>query len=313
MNFLRFLEGIRTPFLDTLFSLITHLGEETVFILVGIVFFWCIDKEKGYFILSVGFVSTVLNSFLKLLFRIPRPWVKDPSFTIVESARAEATGYSFPSGHTQTAVGVFGSIARLAKGRTVRILCIAACVAVPLSRMYLGVHTPLDVSVAAVVSLALVLGLYPLMRRIAKSTKGMLIFFGATSLISLAFLLYVILYRFPSDIDPANYASGLKNAYKLLGCTLGIFIAYLLDVRYIHFDTRAPLLGQVLKVVLGLLPLLLVKEGFRYPLALLFGDSPIADGVRYLLLTLVAGGVWPLTFARFSRITLKKREKSAKS
>lgn len=313
MDVLRFLEGIRTPFLDALFSLITHLGEETVFILIGIVFFWCIDKEKGYFILSVGFVSTVLNSFLKLAFRIPRPWVKDPTFTIVESARAEATGYSFPSGHTQTAVGVFGSVATLSRRRGVRILCVLACILVPLSRMYLGVHTPLDVSVAAAVSLLLILVLYPLMKRIAKSKRGMSIFFAATVVISFFYLLYVLLFPFPDDIDPANYASGLKNAYKLLGCTVGILIAYLLDSRYIHFDTRATLGGQFLKVLLGLIPLLAVKEGLRYPLALVFGGDPIADGIRYLLLTVVAGGVWPLAFPFLSRLGGGREEKREKN
>ena len=91
MEILRFLEGIRNPFLDSFFSFVTHLGEETFFIVLGIVFFWCVNKKEGYYILSVGFIGTILNQFLKLLFRIPRPWVKDENFTIVESARSEAT------------------------------------------------------------------------------------------------------------------------------------------------------------------------------------------------------------------------------
>ena len=37
--------------------------------------------------------------------------MRDPNFTIWEGARAEATGYSFPSGHSQNAVGAFGSLA----------------------------------------------------------------------------------------------------------------------------------------------------------------------------------------------------------
>ena len=102
MEFLKLLEGIRTPFLDSFFSVITTLGEETIFIVVGLLFYWCIDKKQGYYLFFVGFFGTILNQFLKLLFRIPRPWVKDPDFTIVESARAGATGYSFPSGHTQS-------------------------------------------------------------------------------------------------------------------------------------------------------------------------------------------------------------------
>ena len=78
-----------------------------------------IDKKQGYFILAVGFLGTIINQFLKLIFRIPRPWVQNPEFTLVESARAEATGYSLPSGHTQNGVGVFGSVARVNKNKII--------------------------------------------------------------------------------------------------------------------------------------------------------------------------------------------------
>ena len=79
---------------------------------VALVIFWCIDKFEGYYILSVGVIGTVLNQFLKIVFRIPRPWIIDKNFSIVESARAEAAGDSFPSGHTQSSVGTFGALAR---------------------------------------------------------------------------------------------------------------------------------------------------------------------------------------------------------
>lgn len=115
MELLYALESIRTPFLDKLMGLVTNLGGEAVFIVAAIVVFWCLNKSCGYYMMTVGFAGTIINQFLKLWFRIPRPWVKDPNFTIVESARAEATGYSFPSGHTQNAFAVFGSPARFLK------------------------------------------------------------------------------------------------------------------------------------------------------------------------------------------------------
>ncbi len=309
MGFLRFLEGLRTPFLDTLFSLITHLGEETVLILVGLIFYWCIDKKKGYYVLSVGFIGTIINQFLKLLFRVPRPWVKDPSFTIVESARAEATGYSFPSGHTQTSVGLFGSIALLyRKKKLLFTLCIIAAVLTSFSRLYLGVHTLLDVGVSIGLALLLIFGLYPLIMKAAESPKGMYIYLGSLLGVSVLYLLFVLLFPFPADIDPENYASGVKNAYKILGCMLGLLLAYELDRRYIRFETDATLLGQALKLLLGLIPILAIKEGLRAPLELLFNGSFAADGVRYFLICLVAGGVWPLTFPFLSRITAKKKK-----
>jgi hypothetical protein len=124
MSVLYFLEGIRTPVLDRFFSLVTHLGSETLFIVIAIAVFWCVNKRTGYYLLTVGFFGTLLNQFLKLTCQIPRPWVRDPNFTIVEAARADATGYSFPSGHTQSITGSMGCLARSSKKGWVRLVCI---------------------------------------------------------------------------------------------------------------------------------------------------------------------------------------------
>jgi undecaprenyl-diphosphatase len=165
MDFLYFLESIRNGFLDAFFSVITLCGEETVFMAVGMIIFWCVCKYQGYYLLCVGFLGTLLNQFLKMLFRIPRPWIKDPSFTIVESARDAASGYSFPSGHTQTSVGLFGGLARWNKNLAIRIIGISLCVLVPLSRMYLGVHTPADVGVSICIAALLIFLVYPLFKK----------------------------------------------------------------------------------------------------------------------------------------------------
>ena len=305
MEILRFFEGLRNPFLDDFFSLVTRLGEETLFILAGLVFFWCASKKQGYYLLSVGFLGTVLNQFLKLLCRIPRPWVRDESFTIVESARAEATGYSFPSGHTQSAVGVFGSIARMYRPWWVRLLCVLACVLVPLSRMWLGVHTPEDVGVSIAVALVLVLGLYPLVERAMETVTGTRLFFGAMAVLAAAFLAFVYLYPFPADTDADNLAHGIKNAYKIFGCVVGLWLAYEVDHRFIRFDTKAVWWAQLLKLVLGLIPLLAIKSGLKEPLYALCGGSYAADGLRYFLITAFAGCVWPLTFRFFGRLGKK--------
>ena len=104
MGVLYALESIRTPVLDKIMSVITLLGGELFFMVIAVTVFWCVSKREGYYLMIVGFFGTVINQFLKILCCVPRPRVKDPGFTIVESARAEATGYSLPSGHTQNDV-----------------------------------------------------------------------------------------------------------------------------------------------------------------------------------------------------------------
>lgn len=307
MEFLRLLESIRTPIGDAFFSLITHLGEETIFIVIGLIFFWCINKKEGYYLFSIGLLGTVINQFLKLVFRIPRPWVRDPNFTIVESARAEATGYSFPSGHTQSSVGVFGGIARWNKSLWVRIICIALCVLVPFSRMYLGVHTPADVLVSIGIALILIFGIYPIIHSCTESKKAMRILFASMTALSIAYLLFVSLYNFPADIDMYNYEHGLTNGYKMLGCFLALWLTFEVDERFTHFDTKAVWWVQILKFVIGLIPIILIKSVLKTPLHDLIGNEYIADGVRYFLLTGFAGCVWPMTFKFFNK--LSKRNK----
>ena len=305
MELLYFLEGLRTPLGDAFFSLVTHLGEETLFIVAGLLVFWCIDKWEGYYLLSVGLTGTVINQFLKLWFRIPRPWVKDPDFTIVESARAEATGYSFPSGHTQSAVGVFGSAARWNRQKAVRLICILLCVLVPLSRMYLGVHTPADVGVSVVVALALLFGIYPVIRKSVNDPKAMRLLLAGMVALAAGYLAFVTLYPFPADVEVTNLSHGTKNAYTMLGCMLGVWATYEVDSRWTKFDTEAPLLGQIGKLALGLGLLLAIKAGAKAPLQALFANDYLADGLRYFLMVVFAGCVWPLTFPLWKKIGKK--------
>ena len=264
MAFLKLLERIRVPGLNEGMLLITRFGEELAFLAVALVFFWCIDKKRGYYIMTVGFLGTIANQFLKLWCRIPRPWVMDENFTILEQAREAASGYSFPSGHSQTAVGTYGAIALTTEKKWLRRVCIALAVLVPFSRMYLGVHTPKDVLVGAGMALVLILLLRPIATR---EDKGLMkILFPLMLVVGMGYLLFVELYRFPEDVDGENLASGIKNAYMVLA----------------------------------------VKSGLKTPLNLIFGGHRIADGVRYFLVVIAAGILWPLTFPWFSKLGKKE-------
>ncbi len=302
MSFLYFLESLRNPVLDLFFSLITFLGDETVFMVVGMTVFWCVEKYQGYFLLSTGFFGTIINQFLKMLCRVPRPWVKDPAFTIVESAREAATGYSFPSGHTQTSVGLYGGIARWNRRRTLRIVMLALAVLVPLSRMYLGVHTPLDVGVSVALALVMVFGLCPLFQKAERSPKLMYILLGVLAALSVAYFVFAVAFPFPADTDPHNLASAEKNAYTLIGCMAGLLLAYTVDLKYTNFPTRAAWWAQIIKVAVGLALVLAVKEGLRVPLDTIFGGHLAARAVRYFLMVVVGGVLFPMSFQWFASL-----------
>ena len=283
MGLLYALESIRTPLLDKILGAVTYLGDELCFMVFAVGVFWCISKRMGYYLMTVGFFGTILNQFLKILCAIPRPWVKDPNFTIVESARAGASGYSFPSGHTQNAVTLYGGTARYTKTPWLRWVCIAVMVLICFSRMYLGVHTPLDVGVALAMGAVI----------------------GFMVVCSGAFVAYLYL-RGDTGVtaeDTANYVSALSNGWKFVGATLGLLVTNILDRRYIRFETEAVWWAQLIKLVVGFGLLLAIRSGLKAPLiALCGGAAEIAGGIRYLLIVLFAGCVWPLTFWGFSRL-----------
>lgn len=304
VSFLHWLERIRCPVLDVLMQGFTELGSEVVFLVIALVLFWCVDKKRGYYLLTVGFFGTILNQFLKLLCRIPRPWVRDPSLSIVESARAGATGYSFPSGHTQNVVGTFGALAVTSKKRWFQVLCGCAVILVPFSRMYLGVHTPADVCTAWLTAALLV----ALMKPVVYNEKKWVfpVTLGIMSLCAVGFVLYVETARFPADMDETNLAEGVKNAYSLLGALLGMIIAYCLDEKKLHFPVKALWWAQILKVALGLGLTMAVRLVLKAPLLALTGGHASAHGIRYFIMVLVAGVLWPLTFPWFQRLGGRK-------
>jgi len=303
MEFLYFLEKLRVPVLNELMLLITHLGEETAFLAIAILVFWCVDKYQGYYLMGVGLFGNMANQFLKILCRIPRPWVRDPNFQALEDAIPEAGGYSFPSGHSQTAVGTFGCIAVTQKNRIIRAICIVFMVLIPFSRMYVGVHTPADVLVGSGMALAMIFAFKPLM--LGKGKKNIPWVFAALLVLSVAYLLYVHLFPLTADVDAHNYESAVKNGWTFLGCFIGMLIVWFVDEKWIRFETKAIWWAQILKAAAGLGIVLAVKAGMKPVLEALMHEMP-ARAVRYCLIVVVAGIVWPLTFKWFAKMGKKE-------
>jgi len=300
MDLLYFFESIRTPVGDVLMQLITELGGETVFLAAAIVIFWCVDKKEGYYMMTVGFAGIIVNQFLKLWFRIPRPWVKDPNFTIVESARAAATGYSFPSGHTQNVFAALGAPARYTKRKWLRALLALGVCLTAVSRMYLGVHTPLDVGVSFLLGLVLVMVLYPLFAQMDERPDPLYILYAVFILGASLFVTFVRTYHFPADLDMTNYEEGRKNGWMMLFCSFGLLVVFHLDRAKLQWPTKAPPAAQIVKVAVGLTLTIVLKSVLKAPLLALFHGNLIAHGVRYGIVILFAGILWPMTFRWFA-------------
>ena len=298
MEVLQFLQRIRIPVLNEFMLLITEFGGELAFLATAIIIFWCVDKRQGYYIMCVGFAGTIISQFMKLWFRIPRPWVSEPDIAM-EAAVGDAGGYSFPSGHSQTSVGTFGGLALTTKNKLIRYICVAIAVLVPFSRMYVGVHTPLDVGVGALISLVLIFAVRPIVYSDKKYAMPILI--GFLAALTIAYLFFVFTFAFPADVDAYNLTHGRENACTMAGCILGMIVVYFIDKKWLQFPTKAVWWAQIVKVAVGLGLVLAVKSGMKGILNHIFGDMA-GRAVRYFLIVLVAGILWPMTFRFFERI-----------
>ena len=108
LQIIRAIQSISNPFFDVLFQLFTIFGEELILISIITTIYWAYDKDFGEYVAYSSFTSLLFNNAVKDIFKMKRPIGEDG----IRTLRAQtATGYSFPSGHSQGAASFYGSIA----------------------------------------------------------------------------------------------------------------------------------------------------------------------------------------------------------
>ena len=305
MDMLRSIAHIRTPFMDGVMSGVTWLGQEMAFIVIGMIVLWCVDKKYGYRFLCMFISGTFINQFLKAIFMIPRPWVIDKDFNIVESACEGASGWSFPSGHTQSAVLMYGGLAQRIKKAWAYIVAAVLIILVGFSRMYLGVHTLLDVVVSLFTGVLVIVLCELYFDRFGDGVGPYTIATGVTAALSLGLIVYIMMTRDPASED----VSQVKDACVLFGTAFGLFAGSFVEKKFINFDTKAVWWVQIIKVVLGLAIIMGLRMGLK-PLLGLISSSPLTDIVRYFIMSFVGIAVYPLLFGILSKLGInhKRRE-----
>lgn len=299
MDFLRFLEGIRLPLLDRLFQWCTYLGQDIPIIIILCILFWSVNKALAYQVGLSFFSAGLILQGLKITFRIDRPWILDPQFHPVESAVPAATGYSFPSGHTQGATSLFSTLGLNTRRRGVKVFCVLIFCTVGFSRMYLGVHTPKDVLAAMALGLICSLLVHRVFGRLDDTKKSNFRVGLVMGICSLAVICYALVLLRLGTID-AIYAS---DCCKAGGAGLGLALGWYLERTYIHFQPKAAPKWQVIKCTLGLFCTLALKLSMKK----ILGSSIPAEMAQYFLLVLWILVLYPLLFQWASRYRTSPR------
>lgn len=149
------LQRLASPALDRVMLLVTDLCSQEAFTVLLILAFLAVDASFGRRLGIVFLGGAYLNDVIKTLVDAPRPFQVRPE-VLRPGAADTAPGSSFPSGHTQSAV-IFWTLAALQFKRAWFWVVAGLIVgAVALSRVYLGVHYPVDVLGGLAVGLSVV-------------------------------------------------------------------------------------------------------------------------------------------------------------
>ncbi len=283
------------PFLDRLFLTATYLGVEQFLVFLVAFLFWCVDRQLGARLAYLILVNAYVNSFLKNLFRLPRPAAEG-----LRILRPE-TSPSFPSGHAQGAVTVWGYLAAHIRRPVAWLLALIIIALVAFSRIYIGVHFPQDVIGGLLIG-ALILALYLwLAPRVMDRVNRLPVAWQAGLAVVIPLALWLI---HPAEqqtlaqgrvlIYPAAVAAG--NMGFLVGVSLGL----LAERRSVRFQVQGPWSKRLLRLVLGAIVVLVFWQGLKL---IIPRDLPevwvsVLRFVRYVLAGLAA--VWwaPWLFVR---------------
>lgn len=305
LPFLDLMKGLRTPVIDKFFGLLTYFGDEKIFVVIALVIYWCISKTGGLYAMATGFTSCSVGMASKIFFHVKRPWnFAGYEEIAVGSATARANDWSFPSGHTIVSVGTFGALALWFRQKWIRITAIVIAVLIPLTRLYLGVHTPVDILGGALLALLVMFLYLPLFRAGTKQKiRAALCANLVISLLCLAWA-YLSAGSIPMCFseDPANLANGLKNLWQLAGANAAIWIAWEYDEAFLHFDTKAVWWVQLIKIAGGGILLLAVQTAIRK----LCGDNNASYCVANFAAVLAGAMFWPMSFKRLAALGAKR-------
>ncbi|WP_320128057.1 phosphatase PAP2 family protein [uncultured Sphaerochaeta sp.] len=282
---LLFFQNHANPFFDLVANVCSFFGEQTIVIIVMVAILWCYDKKKGFAICSALLSSLISMGILKAIVRAPRPFTVLPS--IAGKRLATATGYSFPSGHTTTAASFYSALAMAFKKRTISIFCAILIVLVGISRLYLGVHWPIDIFGGLILGTSISLLCYAEFENLYENKdKRYSISLVVGILAFVSSLTMALLLHFES-IDTVAFTDLMKT----LALGGGGYLGFALEVRKVNYSIEGSVGRKLIRFLVGLAGILLIMA---LKLAIPTSVYYLGSLVRYTLIGLWATGLYPL-------------------
>ncbi len=280
MEVIHVLQSVASPALDRLMLLLTELGSEQAYIVLLLIAYIGVDAGSGRRLAVYFLAGFYLNEQLKALFHTPRPFTIEPGIVRSPAALATAQGSGFPSGHAQSSTTFWGLAAIYGRRAWLTVVAVALVTLVSISRLYLGVHLPVDILGGILVGLAVVSAAAAVDRlRLAPRRSSVLL-----------------------------VGLGLPLAVHLLlptpdsGVMMGALAAFVIGPELFPHSTRGPWPGRLVLTALGVVLVFAVQLGSGLLLAEPVRHAPLVAYVRYLAVGLT-GTVLVPALGRGLRLT----------
>ncbi len=238
MLFLEWMTSLEGSVLTAFLKLVSIIANETLYLIVISISYWCISKRKAFHMIVMLCFSGYIGIMVKEFMKIPRPYTYDGIEALYEKS---AAGYSFPSTHVQLSTTFWGSFMILCKKRIVWIIGIIFIILVAISRLYLRVHWLSDI-IGAVLFSVIVVYLYKKVTMELSDRKFILL---QRIILAVSLIMYVM----TSQVDNL----------KLLGVLTGSTIGIMLENHFINMNESNDFKMQVVKTVLGLSIMLIMQ------------------------------------------------------
>lgn len=303
-----FIQSFANPIFNLFFIIITNFGDVPFYLVVLAIIYWLVNKKTGAHLAAAliifGYVTEVIKGFVGWI----RPYLADPSQ--VELIGPKPSGYSFPSGHSQSTGTFWPVLVSRYPEKNIRKflfpLAIAFIIIIPFSRVYLGVHYPGDVI------FGLLFGLVGSFFYIRYNQQVINFFkqFNDTTLISLIIIISVFMTIFETEaVIIGNNSLQIAEPGILPGMFLGAFVGFLLENKYVKFNDKPSkpmfyvsriIIGSLVVAILFIVPYFLFK---------LFKDDYfiiIGHFIEFACIGLGIAVVGPFAFTKFEEYITRR-------
>ena len=283
-------QSLSSPFLDTVFGAITFLGNAEFYLLALPIVYWCVHKQAGVALGYLSLFSIWLNNVVKYLFKIPRPGTFDARIRVL----AEETSPSFPSGHSQNAVAVWGYLAYRSRNWIFTLVAVLLILVIGLSRIVLGVHFPQDLIGGWLIGLVLLVVYIwaepPVERWLARQSV-------TTQTVLAVGVPLLLIFLHPADVEGLYPAA---ESITPMSALAGLGLGFIMERQTVRFRVAGPWSQRGLRFLVGLVLVALFYFGpsLILPDDMAYGLEATVRIVRYALVGWIVAFLCPWLFVR---------------